>query len=100
MKCILDLFYKYSGSRLNSAKSEFFGVGLSFNDTEAIRQNTRFKIGSLHVRYLRVPLTSKKLSCKDYEPLLRKMKEKIAGWFLNFFLLLDDFNWCNLCYAV
>lgn len=67
--------------KLNSGKSEFFSAGMALSEIDIIQQETGFKVGSLPVRYFKVSLTSKKLSCKDCEPLLKKMREKIAGWF-------------------
>lgn len=39
-----------------------------------------FKIGHLPVRCLKVPLVSRKLSIKDYEVLVSRIKLRINGW--------------------
>ncbi|GKD20206.1 ty3-gypsy retrotransposon protein [Tanacetum coccineum] len=39
-----------------------------------------FSVGSLPVRYLGVPLISKRLYAKDCQPLIDKVKKRILGW--------------------
>ncbi|KAL4289896.1 hypothetical protein GQ457_14G019590 [Hibiscus cannabinus] len=47
---------------------------------EDIRNATSFKSGKLPVRYLGVPLVTKKLTEKDCAPLLKKLKAKLHSW--------------------
>ncbi|XP_039007103.1 uncharacterized protein LOC120134737 [Hibiscus syriacus] len=47
---------------------------------ELIQQITGFQPGTLPVRYLGVPLTSRKLSMKDYDPLIDSIKSKLSIW--------------------
>lgn len=61
------MFHRFSGLKLNAAKSELYAAGMNPN-----RQSTEFQIRSLPVRYLGVPLTSRKLTSE-------KVKERIAG---------------------
>ena len=62
---ILKLFYTYSGMQLNCEKSEFFYSGMNRSLVEQIQTTTGFKCGTLPVRYLGVPLVTKRLSFKD-----------------------------------
>ncbi|XP_039026534.1 uncharacterized protein LOC120160184 [Hibiscus syriacus] len=67
---VLDHFYQISGLNLNSSKSELFAAGISSRTLEDLKLFTGFKIGSLPVRYLGIPLVTRKLTAKDCEPLL------------------------------
>ncbi|XP_039047557.1 uncharacterized protein LOC120188106 [Hibiscus syriacus] len=65
---VLHKFHEISGLQLNVAKSEIFAAGISPRNLEIIKNFTGFKIGLLPVRYLGVPLVSRKLSVKDFLP--------------------------------
>ena len=74
---ILKLFYSYSGLQLNAAKSELFSSGVKRELVDEIQRVTGFKHGVLPIRYLGVPLITRKLSLKDCAPLLDKLSAKI-----------------------
>ncbi|XP_038993210.1 uncharacterized protein LOC120116890 [Hibiscus syriacus] len=69
---VLDKFYEMSGLQLNAAKCEFYAVGIPINNIETIHRITSFTHGSLPVRYLGVPLVTRKLSEKDCGLLIEK----------------------------
>ncbi|XP_038994273.1 uncharacterized protein LOC120118241 [Hibiscus syriacus] len=77
---ILEKFYELSGIRLNAMKSELFACGLPMNILEQIQYATNFKIGQLPVRYLGVPLVTRKLSSNDCSALLVRIKNRIDQW--------------------
>ncbi|XP_039005546.1 uncharacterized protein LOC120132937 [Hibiscus syriacus] len=77
---ILDRFYELSGLRLNAMKSEFFACGVSVNSLLQIRLATGFNISQLPVRYLGVPLVTRKLTSRDCLALLNKIKSIIDVW--------------------
>ncbi|XP_039033848.1 uncharacterized protein LOC120169815 [Hibiscus syriacus] len=77
---ILDQFYEFSGLKLNSSKCEFFTTGISSRDLEDIKFLSGFKSGSLPVRYLGIPLITRKLTMKDCDPLLEKIKLRLHHW--------------------
>ncbi|XP_039057030.1 uncharacterized protein LOC120200200 [Hibiscus syriacus] len=77
---VLDLFYQVSGLNLNSSKSELFAVGISSRILEDIKIISGFKIGIFPVRYLGIPLVTRKLSVKDCEPLLGKIRQLLQYW--------------------
>ena len=81
---ILELFYTYSGLRLNCEKSELFSTGIQREELESIHQATDFKIGALLVRYLGVPLVTRRFTAKDYEPLVRVITARINAWAVRF----------------
>ncbi|XP_039011853.1 uncharacterized protein LOC120140935 [Hibiscus syriacus] len=74
---VLDHFYQVSGLNLNSSKSELFIAGISSRTLEDIKIISSFKIGILPVRYLGIPLVTRKSSMKDCEPLLGKIRQRL-----------------------
>ncbi|XP_039050459.1 uncharacterized protein LOC120191605 [Hibiscus syriacus] len=74
---VLDNFYELSGLKLNAGKCEIFITGLSFQSLDTIIISSGFKHGRLPIRYLGVPLVSKKLSDKDCQALLDNIKNRL-----------------------
>ncbi|XP_039039748.1 uncharacterized protein LOC120177804 [Hibiscus syriacus] len=77
---VLDQFYEMFGLKLNAAKCELYTAGITYRDLEQILQSTGFKHGSLPVRYLGVPLVTRKLTEKDCVALIDKIKSKLHHW--------------------
>ncbi|GJV56857.1 RNA-directed DNA polymerase, eukaryota, reverse transcriptase zinc-binding domain protein [Tanacetum coccineum] len=80
VKSALDIFSSVLGLRPNIGKSAIiFG-----NVKEQVRNETLailpFKIGSLTVTYLGVPLITKSLTFTDCKCLIDKVKEKVSNW--------------------
>ncbi|KAE8670622.1 Phosphatidylinositol 4-phosphate 5-kinase 6 [Hibiscus syriacus] len=73
-------FYEKSGLKLNAAKCEFYTSGISTNILESINKTTGFKQGCLPVRYLGVPLVTRKLSEKDCVVLINNIKSRLYHW--------------------
>ncbi|XP_039032920.1 uncharacterized protein LOC120168183 [Hibiscus syriacus] len=80
VKSILEKFYHLSGLKLNALKTELFVCGINICELEQIQVVTGFRSCSLHVRYLGVPLVTRKLSKKDCTALLEKIKDKLRMW--------------------
>ncbi|GKD81131.1 RNA-directed DNA polymerase, eukaryota, reverse transcriptase zinc-binding domain protein, partial [Tanacetum coccineum] len=80
MKKSLDEFSGYSGLLPNLQKSTIFFGGLSSAEQQSIINIIPFSVGKLPVRYLGVPLLTKKLSISDCKPLISKVKTKISDW--------------------
>ncbi|XP_039070402.1 uncharacterized protein LOC120217278 [Hibiscus syriacus] len=74
---VLDIFYSMSSLRLNANKCEIFMASVSANQCVSIREVIGFKLGSLPVRYLGVPLVTRKLAVKDCQSLIDKIKSKL-----------------------
>ncbi|XP_039052584.1 uncharacterized protein LOC120194318 [Hibiscus syriacus] len=74
---ILDKFYDLSGLKLNAMKTEIFTCGIPRGELEQIRIATCFRVGHLPVRYLGVPLVTRKLSGTDCRALLDNIKGKL-----------------------
>ncbi|KAA3483125.1 reverse transcriptase [Gossypium australe] len=78
--CILKESYRFSSVQLNASKSELFVVGVSMEKLEIMKSITSFNIVKLLVRYLRVPVVSRKMSNSNYEPLIENILAKVNGW--------------------
>jgi hypothetical protein len=80
LRCVLILFEVVSGMRINFHKSEV--IPMSIDDVEAhdIADVLNCPIGSLHFRYLGVPLHFDKLKREDLQPILDKLIKRITGW--------------------
>lgn len=63
---MLDLFYHLSGLQVNNSKCELHASGIRQDYLQTIHTHTGFVIGELPIRYLGVPLLTKRLMTKDY----------------------------------
>ncbi|XVF78836.1 hypothetical protein PTKIN_Ptkin14bG0169200 [Pterospermum kingtungense] len=109
---ILEVFYYLSGLKFNAGKSELFLGGVNAGLAEQMIQVSGFREGRLPVRYLGVPLVTRKLMIKDCEPLIMRMRERIGHWsnrFLSYagrvqliqavlFSVKDLVSWNKACF--
>lgn len=77
---ILNFFYNFSGLKINPSKCELYTSGISEGIIDEMQRITGFEKGNLPVRYLGVPLITRKLSYADCEILIDKVRSKISGW--------------------
>lgn len=77
---ILHEFERRSGLAVSMQKSTFFASGLSEQEKMTIQASTGMPCGSLPMRYLGVPLSTKKLSLQNCEPLLFQIKKRFSSW--------------------
>ncbi|XP_039058744.1 uncharacterized protein LOC120202381 [Hibiscus syriacus] len=77
---ILKKFYEISGLQLNVAKYDLFAVGISSGNLESILISIGFKHGLLPVRYIGVPLVTRKLNATDCSSFIEKIRSKIHLW--------------------
>lgn len=75
----LDDFASWSGLRVNKDKSQLFNAGLDMVETNAAAAYG-FPIGTLPIRYLGLPLMSRKLRIAEYDPLLEKISTRFRSW--------------------
>ncbi|XP_039066047.1 uncharacterized protein LOC120211619 [Hibiscus syriacus] len=80
---ILEKFYHLSGLNLNALKIELYVCGINGGELEQIQAATGFRTGLLPIRYLGVPLVTRKLSRKDYAALLERIKDKLRQLVLS-----------------
>jgi len=77
---VFDEFYKYSGLKISMEKSTMYMAGVSPLVKAEIAALFPFDIGQLPVRYLGLPLVTKRLMAEDYDPLLEQIRKRIASW--------------------
>ncbi|XP_039009969.1 uncharacterized protein LOC120138595 [Hibiscus syriacus] len=80
VQVVLDHFYSMSGLKLNASKCDMYAAGIPDEQLNIIKESTGFKLGSLSVRYLGVPLVTKKLAVKDCQGLIDKIIAKLSSW--------------------
>lgn len=74
---VFDNFYRLSGLKLNPLKTEIFCAGMETSLISSFISISEFKLGSLPVRYLGVPLVPGRLTDRDCS---RHLVEKITSW--------------------
>lgn len=77
-ECLSD-FASWSGLSMNISKTELYHSGLTVAETNDISAYG-FTAGSLPVRYLGLPLMSRKLRIAEYEPLINKLLARFRSW--------------------
>ncbi|CAA7048424.1 unnamed protein product [Microthlaspi erraticum] len=77
---VLLEFQKRSGLAVSVQKSSFFAAGVSEAECDLIKFSTGMPQGTLPVRYLGVPLCSKKLSIANCEMLIQQVKTRLTSW--------------------
>ncbi|XP_056848360.1 uncharacterized protein LOC130498784 [Raphanus sativus] len=75
----LDDFASWSGLHTNPSKTEIFTAGLDHCETEAII-SYGFPTGQFPIRYLGLPLMSRKLKISEYSALLSKLTAIFKSW--------------------
>ena len=75
----LELFQGLSGLHVSHAKSEMFWGGCTASEGAELVQFMGFRLGSLPVRYLGVPLITGRLSRVACESLQARMGSRIDG---------------------
>ncbi|CAK8565426.1 unnamed protein product [Lathyrus sativus] len=81
---MMDAFRRFTNSTglvaiPNKSKMFFFG-GIDNSNKESLRCITEFQEGSFPVKYLEVPLTSKKLAIHSYTYLFEKIVGRMKHW--------------------
>lgn len=75
----LDDFASWSGLRINPQKSQLFCAGVDEIEAFAMSQYG-YTAGTFPVRYLGLPLMSRKLKINEYEPLLASLIKRFRAW--------------------
>nr|XP_009799142.1 PREDICTED: uncharacterized protein LOC104245256 [Nicotiana sylvestris] len=76
----LLLFARASGLKANQETSSIFFGGVDQLANEEIVHKFGYSRGTLPVKYLEVPLTTKKMSIAQWQPLIEKMVAVISSW--------------------
>lgn len=69
---VMRRFAAMSGLHINAAKSSIYVTGRNIADLLATTASLSIGVGTLPIRYLGMPLTTKTLTSHDYEPLIEK----------------------------
>lgn len=77
---VFEEFEKLSGLKISVEKSTLYMAGISLENQNAILENFPFAAGQLPVRYLGLPLLTKKMTVADYMPLMEKVRTKMCNW--------------------
>lgn len=83
VELLMDQFNKFSistGLVVNKQKCRLYCGGLRRNLTSHLISITRFVEGKLPVKYLGVPLTTRKLTIRLCQPLIDKITARIRHW--------------------
>ena len=77
---VMQNFATMSGLHINATKSTIFASGLDVAPLLAAAASLGISAGSLPIRYLGMPLTTKSLTPLDYEPLVDKVRSRMLSW--------------------
>lgn len=77
---IFEEFAAISGLRISLEKSTLYTTGISDMQEEDILSRFPFTSGQLPVRYLGLPLLTRKMTVNDYMPLVEKVRKKMKLW--------------------
>lgn len=77
---VLANFADVSGLAVSIPKTSFFTYGVQHHEIDSISQETGLSNGMLPVRYLGVPVCTKKLTMTNCEPLIQQVKNKVNSW--------------------
>ncbi|GKA32262.1 RNA-directed DNA polymerase, eukaryota, reverse transcriptase zinc-binding domain protein [Tanacetum coccineum] len=80
IKLALDEFSSVSGLVSNLSKSTMFCSNINEDLKNEILEIVPFVVGKLPVRYLGVPLVTRRLNVKDCRSLIDKVKGKVGDW--------------------
>lgn len=77
---VIQNFSQTTGLVVNSSKCKVYFGGVDNDTKQKILSLSTFGEGSLPVRYLGVPLSSKKLNVSHYLPLIDKIMARVKHW--------------------
>ncbi|KAL9293991.1 putative RNA-directed DNA polymerase [Arabidopsis thaliana] len=77
---VFEDFAIHSGLKISLEKSTLYMAGLQEHQRDEILQQFPFEYGSLPVRYLGLPLLTRRMTSSDFLPLLEKIKSQISSW--------------------
>lgn len=73
-------FAKMSDLNISLEKSTLFLAGVKSDDSVSFLEQFPFEAGDLPVRYLGLPLLTKKMNVQDYSPLIARIRTRISSW--------------------
>ncbi|XP_062089564.1 uncharacterized protein LOC133796097 [Humulus lupulus] len=76
----VELFSKSSGLQINNSKTEIICRGMVDEEIQRVLQVSKFREGSLPIKYLGIPINSKGISAIDCASIVDKMVARIKNW--------------------
>lgn len=73
-------FESCSGLKISLEKSTLYTAGINESTKADIIATFPFSSGSLPVRYLGLPLLTKRMTVSDYLPLIEKVRKRMSSW--------------------
>lgn len=80
VKSLLDKYGAASGLRANLVKSSVVPIACNEDDVLTVRQNLDCQISSFPCKYLGLPLSTRRLTSADLQPILDKIADMLPGW--------------------
>lgn len=77
---LMEIFSDLSGLKLNRAKSSVIGFGMSTEELACCSQALSTPTKTLPIQYLGLPLTSGRLSAREWQPVFEKIERRLEGW--------------------
>lgn len=77
---VFNTFAAISGLLMSVEKSTIFCAGVDDEARQGIQAQYGLAVGVLPVRYLGLPLLTKRMGKNDYQPLIEKIKKRISLW--------------------
>lgn len=77
---VFDQFAKSSGLKISMEKSTVYLAGVSEERRREMGMRYSIQLGQLPVRYLGLPLLTKRMTSSDYKPLLDLIRRRISSW--------------------
>lgn len=82
MKEILEFFIDASGGKINNGKSNIYGWNVSAILLQKIARVFEF-VGLSNwnsFKYLRIPISNKRVKSVEWEKISQKLKDKVQSW--------------------
>ncbi|GAB2221104.1 hypothetical protein Drorol1_Dr00012271 [Drosera rotundifolia] len=77
IKTTLDQFHQLSGLRANPLKSQLYFGGIEELKMVELASKVGFQKDNLPIRYLGVPLSTGRMLCQKFEPLVNRIINRI-----------------------
>lgn len=94
---VMNQFASISGLHINASKSTIFAASQTIDPLIHEVERIGIKVGTLPVKYLGMPFTTKALTKQDYETLIDRVRKRMLFW-RNKFFLCWSFTINQVCY--
>ena len=89
---VMKKFAQMSSLHINVAKSSILVSGSNLQAFLNAASDLGIVVGTLPIRYLGMPLTTKTLTSHDYEPLIDKIRKKCSVGLKSVYLMREDYS--------